>query len=1453
MQIRHSNGLPSSLSNDKKNSAQPADSPATEHPTKPAGHRSHPDTPSLKRNMAATERARVLGLMEKRNSAATHGRKHLVAVAPHLPERVLGELEAIASPLGSTKRLPSGETYTAAYRLHDVAESLELKRKVSAFCASAGIDFGFITEDQLFRLYRLGVFDMDGTLVQGDSTRSVLEFLGLTSVERAAKADRYARKRRDPGSVAEEEWTALLAGVDKRVLDHVYENGIEPMPGLQGMTEALHANGMKLGIASNGLTHFTRRLQRDFGFHNQIAREAEVIGEVLSGRILNGRVTASDKAVWMEELAQDLPGGGRIITGGNARNDLKMFQKAQELGGRAFAIRGRPEARAAADYAIDFAGLDAVPRFFLDSDHVTTHKRETITVSSRRMVHPHLDSNGQPVVIESPTRPSARYTWKTWNSVLTLVPGGETPEVFFGVPMKAWQAPVTPDEWINVAGQRPELETASPFTPNPLKQTEVGIVIVECDRRVWLAEPANHPDGIQYTFPKSLVEPGALPLQASAIATAYRKTGLHAQLQDVLDVHEQPETQTRIYLASRIGGTPSDMGCESQAMHLVSIDEAEKLLKSVDDLRILHDVKLKLNGADNVGDQVLSKSTILAKPQKSPTLFRPQAGESAAYCADLLGRESIVLDKDYRAAPALHRILENRLNSGYYLPFPLRGVTDWEKQRDQLLELQSVHPHLAAVPWQELLAINLFQSRHYRLMNHALRSGDWRWGEFLPELALATSGLNRLPSKKGIVLRHAALDPAIVLKRYVPNARVVEPFIISAAEKDALDEAPWVYQGTNTLFVLHTDNAKQTGDFGLDLIKNEHFLVPFTHFDILHSGMLAEGKFVVHMKEVEADAPRVSPAPRPIPRSGFAPRWLMQKFEKGTLDEKPLGRISRQKLFDGKTLQQAANALKPGGKLSFETDYQEGREGQESDRQAVRKLLKDAGFDLIKTRVPEEAAGSNTMHVTAILLPTSPDTFQTTVPASGGKPAITYRWEKIGDKKGSTPGGVYRRLSSDGRDDILYVKFPPRAIQSICEHIATRLSRDLGKPGPMSEILALDAPLVDYSRTPAGEGDPIAIATHYLADAAGDAYALGLHTDPDVATAYFEGIVADLLIGNWDAVGGTDDERYGFNLLISARKEVMQTDLGASLLTRARWDSARKPASALNELTEAQYYFDAGKNPAMAALARIAGYQAISDVPDLREQVKRAVALRERHGSWQAYIARIAPQLQSEDRDTIVAMLEARTAKLLELAAGVHPQRNDAGDIVKIATPTQASAPATWTNAGEVAVFVPEGETPAVLNGVPMQLSTVSAPWLEPAAEGEFDEPPFLAEQGKPAAGALVVESDGRIWLAEPTNQFGGHRLTFPKGRVEDGLSLRQTAIKETREELGIDIELTGWLGDFEGRRTTTRLYLARRTGGTPTAMGWESQGAHLVPREMLRTLLTHSRDLEIAGKILPG
>lgn len=49
------------------------------------------------------------------------------------------------------------------------------------------------------------------------------------------------------------------------------------------------------------------------------------------------------------------------------------------------------------------------------------------------------------------------------------------------------------------------------------------------------------------------------------------------------------------------------------------------------------------------------------------------------------------------------------------------------------------------------------------------------------------------------------------------------------------------------------------------------------------------------------------------------------------------------------------------------------------------------------------------------------------------------------------------------------------------------------------------------------------------------------------------------------------------------------------------------------------------------------------------------------------------------------------------------------------------------------------------------------------------------------------------------------------------------------------------------------RFYRAKRTGGTPTACGWESQAVSLVPRGMLYEILNGRPDHPIAEVIGAG
>ncbi|MEY4752585.1 MAG: hypothetical protein RJA44_260 [Pseudomonadota bacterium] len=199
-----------------------------------------------------------------------------------------------------------------------------------------------------------------------------------------------------------------------------------------------------------------------------------------------------------------------------------------------------------------------------------------------------------------------------------------------------------------------------------------------------------------------------------------------------------------------------------------------------------------------------------------------------------------------------------------------------------------------------------------------------------------------------------------------------------------------------------------------------------------------------------------------------------------------------------------------------------------------------------------------------------------------------------------------------------------------------------------------------------------------------------------------------------------------------------------------------------------------------------------------------------------------------------------------------HPQTDNAGQPVRIHQPHQSTAPECWLQPQALATLAAGDAMPqAGLHGVPfapwLDAPPTTPQWADVAGQLKLAESPLKLSSGKKAAaGAVIEEPDGRIWVVAPTNGFGGYTRTFPKGRVEPGLSLQASAIKEVWEEAGLRIEITALLGDFERSMTVTRYYRARRIGGTPAAMGWESQSVSLVPLQQLPALLTNPNDAPI-------
>jgi len=202
-----------------------------------------------------------------------------------------------------------------------------------------------------------------------------------------------------------------------------------------------------------------------------------------------------------------------------------------------------------------------------------------------------------------------------------------------------------------------------------------------------------------------------------------------------------------------------------------------------------------------------------------------------------------------------------------------------------------------------------------------------------------------------------------------------------------------------------------------------------------------------------------------------------------------------------------------------------------------------------------------------------------------------------------------------------------------------------------------------------------------------------------------------------------------------------------------------------------------------------------------------------------------------------------------------HPLSDDDGRPVVIRTPSTPTPLSHWEDPGKIATVLPRGALPPALVGVPFS-PWAEAPgstdgWSACVADIGVEEPPFVLPAGMAAAaGAVVLEDDGRVWLVAPSNGFGGYSATFPKGRVDPGTSLHCASVREAFEESGLQVRVEAFLIDVRRTLTYTRFYIARRVGGSPADMGWESQAVHLVPAAQLRQVAVHPNDAPVIAAL---
>ncbi len=197
-----------------------------------------------------------------------------------------------------------------------------------------------------------------------------------------------------------------------------------------------------------------------------------------------------------------------------------------------------------------------------------------------------------------------------------------------------------------------------------------------------------------------------------------------------------------------------------------------------------------------------------------------------------------------------------------------------------------------------------------------------------------------------------------------------------------------------------------------------------------------------------------------------------------------------------------------------------------------------------------------------------------------------------------------------------------------------------------------------------------------------------------------------------------------------------------------------------------------------------------------------------------------------------------------------HPKLDEHGQKVTLKKPSQPSALSAWSDPMAIACVTPNGPLPESLYGIPFSAwqhkPRHPADWEALATRQAVAEPDFKVPAGyKKAAGVVVREPDGRIWIVAPSNAFAGYKATFPKGTME-GLSAQATALVEAYEESGLQVRLLRHLIDVKRSQSYTRYFMAERVGGHPADMGWESQAVLLVPEPMLPQVLNSANDLPI-------
>jgi phosphoserine phosphatase len=279
----------------------------------------------------------------------------LVVQGDEIATSLLKSLHALASRGGAIERVSD-----SAFRITKADRAA--RDGVAVRCAEARLDFGFVPAGRRLGDFRLLAMDMDSTLIAIECIDEIADFAGRKAEVAAVTASAMRGEIDWPESLRQR--VRALQGLEESALDRVYAERLRFNPGAERLLKAARRCGLKTLLVSGGFTYFTDRVRDRMGFDFAYSNVLVARGGRLTGEVTGPLVDANGKAAHLARIRKELGiTREQVIALGDGANDLPMLAQA----GISIAYHAKPVVKAAADLALDYAGLDGVLNFFPES------------------------------------------------------------------------------------------------------------------------------------------------------------------------------------------------------------------------------------------------------------------------------------------------------------------------------------------------------------------------------------------------------------------------------------------------------------------------------------------------------------------------------------------------------------------------------------------------------------------------------------------------------------------------------------------------------------------------------------------------------------------------------------------------------------------------------------------------------------------------------------------------------------------------------------------------------------------------------------------------------------------------------------------------------------------------------------------------------------------------------